>query len=197
MSGDVDTLAGTAANVPQTADAGWGHTWIDHYTNVPPVAMADVSSPGHTVRVNTPVTLTGSGSYDPDSFPAPAGVKSYGWTQTAGPSVALAGADSAAPSFTPTEPGGYTFRLVVNDGEDDSDEATSPERLGTVTVKAKSGGGSGGGGGGGGGGCSLTAGPTAAADALGWILPYLMLAGLGLAARLRHRTDKKRTATNL
>ena len=44
----------------------------------------------------------------------------YTWTQTAGTSVTLTGADTATPSFTPSVADTYTFQLVVNNGAENS-----------------------------------------------------------------------------
>jgi hypothetical protein len=96
-----------------------------------PVAVADVSTPGHTVTVGTPVTLTGSSSYDPDNYPG-GGIQSYSWAQEAGPAVTL---DAVMePQFTPALAGVYTFKLTVNDGADDSTDGSSPDNRVTVTV---------------------------------------------------------------
>jgi PKD repeat protein len=62
-----------------------------------------------------PATLDGSTSSDPDNEPAPL---SFNWTQTAGPTVTLTDANTATPTFTPDEPGSYTFNLFVSDGLD-------------------------------------------------------------------------------
>jgi len=68
------------------------------------------------------VTLDGSASHDVDGD-----TLSYSWTQIAGPPVDLHGAASARPDFiAPDVPIGgatLTFRLVVFDGQEDSDAA--------------------------------------------------------------------------
>ena len=80
--------------------------------NQPPAANA---GPDQTKNEQTLVTLDGSGSLDPDLDGL-----SYSWTQAAGPSVSLAGANTASPTFTaPNVAAGgafLTFQLVVNDG---------------------------------------------------------------------------------
>jgi VCBS repeat-containing protein len=79
--------------------------------NLAPVANA---GPDQTVRVSSLTTLDGRGSNDPDGFPAPL---TFAWVQSAGPaSVALNGAGTARPSFTPALAGLYVFTLTVNDG---------------------------------------------------------------------------------
>ena len=68
------------------------------------------------------MTLDGLGSSDPDGD-----ALSYAWTQTSGGTVALAGANTATPSFTAPElPGELVFRLTVTDPGDlsSSDGAT-------------------------------------------------------------------------
>jgi hypothetical protein len=90
------------------------------------------AGPDQTGQVGTAVTLDGSGSTDPDGQPSPL---SFAWTQTAGPPVTLAGAATAAASFTPTAGGTYSFRLTVSDGEsDDSDDVTVTVPQGSTVV---------------------------------------------------------------
>jgi hypothetical protein len=71
------------------------------------------------IAVGAEVILDGSASIDADNGPSPL---IYRWTQLRGPAVTLNGADTAAPSFTPTVKGSYQFSLVVNDGAIDSKE---------------------------------------------------------------------------
>lgn len=75
-----------------------------------PMAVAgsdQVVSPGASV------TLDGSASQDLDGT-----IVSYRWTQTAGPTVALAGADTPVATFTaPQESGTLTFMLEVTDDD--------------------------------------------------------------------------------
>ncbi len=77
-------------------------------TNRPPLAEAGSDQ---DVTVSSLVTLNGSGSSDPDNDPI-----DYAWTQTGGPTAALADNTTATPTFTPTEASTYMFSLVVNDG---------------------------------------------------------------------------------
>jgi len=79
--------------------------------NNPPVADAGL---GQTVHPGTPVTLDGSGSFDPDgNVPL-----SFSWTITSAPagSVAtLSDAGTITPTFTPDLLGDYAISLVVTD----------------------------------------------------------------------------------
>lgn len=86
-----------------------------------PVANAGAN---RTVATGTLVALNGSGS-DPDGDSL-----AYAWTLISGPIVALAGADTARPTFRPKVPGTYTFMLTVSDGFGSSATATV-----TITVK--------------------------------------------------------------
>jgi hypothetical protein len=93
--------------------------------NRPPVANAGSAQ---TVDERTVVTLNGGSSGDPDSDDT----ITYTWTQTAGPTVTLASAAGAQPTFTAPEVNGdtdLTFGLVVNDGLVDSASSTV-----TITV---------------------------------------------------------------
>lgn len=78
-------------------------------TNQAPIANA---GPDQVVTTNSPVTLNGSGSDDPDNNDP----ITYQWTQTAGTSVSLSSSTVANPTFTsPAASGLLTFRLVVTD----------------------------------------------------------------------------------
>lgn len=84
-------------------------------TNQAPVAQAGGNQ---SVNVGAAVTLDGSGSSDPDGD-----ALTYAWTQTAGPTVTLAGANTAKAGFTAAAAGTYAFKLAVSDGKASS-EAT-------------------------------------------------------------------------
>ena len=86
--------------------------------NQPPVANAGSNQ---NVFVGALVTLNGSGSSDPDNGPS---ALTFLWTQTSGPVVTLAGANTAMPTFTPAVSATYMFILVVNDGASDSAPAS-------------------------------------------------------------------------
>jgi PKD repeat protein len=79
-------------------------------TNQPPIANAGPDQlnldPGVTVL------MSGSGSSDPDGT-----ITSYQWTQTAGPTMTLTGANTATPSFVAplNTTATYTFTLTVFD----------------------------------------------------------------------------------
>ena len=78
-------------------------------TNQPPAANA---GPDQTVRVNSPVTLDGSGSSDPDGH-VPV---SYNWTQTGGDLVILSSNAISRPTFmAPGAPTVLRFSLTVTD----------------------------------------------------------------------------------
>ncbi|MBI3801419.1 MAG: hypothetical protein HY268_31155 [Deltaproteobacteria bacterium] len=85
----------------------------------PPPNEAPISYSGQdqTRCVGSPVTLNGADSFDPDNSPQPL---QFAWTQMSGPAVALTGATTPTPSFTPSVAGSYTFELIVNDGQLDS-----------------------------------------------------------------------------
>jgi subtilase family protein/K319-like protein len=108
------TVTVRAFNVPSGAQpfslVVTGNVAAGSGVNVPPVANAGADAGGFT---NTPVSLNGGASNDPDGGPS---ALSFAWTQTAGPAAALSGANTATPSFTPSVAGAYTFLLSVSDG---------------------------------------------------------------------------------
>jgi LmbE family N-acetylglucosaminyl deacetylase len=98
----VDPPAGT--NDPSPASA----TDTDELNHPP---SADAGS-NRTADAGAPVTLDGSASSDPDGD-----TLSYSWQQSGGtPTVALAGADTARPSFTAPAAAALAFELTVSDG---------------------------------------------------------------------------------
>jgi len=112
-------LSGTYVFV-LTVEDGFGGADSDFVvvtaTNAGPTANA---GPDQTVPKNTLVSLDGNGSSDPD-----ADALTFRWTQRLGPSVALAGDDTATPTFTPPLPGTYAFLLVATDVDNASAEDT-------------------------------------------------------------------------
>ena len=102
--------------------------------NQPPVANAGVNQ---TVDEGDPVTLNGTNSSDPNTCPTP-DTLSYAWTQTAGTSVVLTGADTATPSFTAPSvgPAGevLTFQLTVTDSTNLTDTATVNVTVSNVNI---------------------------------------------------------------
>jgi hypothetical protein len=113
----VDSL-GATLTFELTVDDGNGGTDTDSVNvivqnvNQPPVASAGSDQ---VVDEGTIVVLNGSASSDPDGD-----TLTFLWTQTAGPTVALSGVDTAAPSFTAPEVdptgGVLTLEVTVDDG---------------------------------------------------------------------------------
>lgn len=93
-----------------------GFTTLEAFTPFPPnrTPIAAAGADAFAAEFDV-VSLDGSGSADPDGEPL-----TYAWSQVAGPPVALAGADTAAPSFVAPAValGGatLTFQLIVSDG---------------------------------------------------------------------------------
>ncbi len=105
---------------------GTGTIRDDDGIPAPPVDTSGtpVADAGADLEVDpeAPVALDGSGSSDPDDD-----TLTFAWSRAAGAAVALAGTDTAAPSFTaPWQPGDLVFRLTVTDpdGLAASDEVT-------------------------------------------------------------------------
>ncbi|RME29209.1 MAG: hypothetical protein D6806_01720, partial [Deltaproteobacteria bacterium] len=100
--------------------------------NNPPVADA---GPDRQVEVGQTVTLDGSSSSDPDGDQL-----SYAWSFDSipqGSSARLSGADTATPSFQADVEGQYVVKLVVSDGQVDS----QPDTVTITATQAPSGGG--------------------------------------------------------
>lgn len=86
--------------------------------NRAPVAEASISADG-TVSQGTVVTLDGSASHDADGD-----ALTFKWTVTSAPEgTTLSDPSSATPTFVVEQEGAYEFRLVVNDGKEDSEPA--------------------------------------------------------------------------
>jgi len=93
--------------------------------NRPPVA---VISGGGSVQTGGSVSLSGSGSSDPDGDAI-----TYRWSQTAGPSGSFSNATAANTTFTaPNSAGSVTITLTVTDAKGLAGTATT-----TVTVNKK------------------------------------------------------------
>ncbi|HET7697241.1 MAG TPA: PKD domain-containing protein [Vicinamibacterales bacterium] len=83
------------------------------YVNAAPIAQA---GPDQFLTAQQPVTLSGTGSFDPDGLPAPL---TYRWIRRsapAGTTAELSNPTSATPSFYLDLEGRYEFELVVFDG---------------------------------------------------------------------------------
>ncbi|MEP3388176.1 MAG: carbohydrate-binding protein [Reichenbachiella sp.] len=83
---------------------------------------ADAGQDQNLPSGTTSTSLDGSGSSDPDAGP---GALTYSWTQVAGASVTISNSSAVSPTISGLADGeSYTFQLVVNDGEDDSNAST-------------------------------------------------------------------------
>jgi beta propeller repeat protein len=81
--------------------------------NRTPVAEAGTNQ---TCKKGDRITLNGSSSSDLDKTD----VLTYNWTQISGPNVSLSNAHAISPQFTASSWGTYVFKLIVNDGLEDS-----------------------------------------------------------------------------
>ena len=111
----INSVMDLAGNEGPAAEAS-----ADGAANQPPTAEA---GPPQTEVAGMEVTLAGSGD-DPDGNNDDL---TYSWALTGGTGITLSDANSAAPTFTPTAAGTYTFTLTVTD-------ADTPEGSGTDTV---------------------------------------------------------------
>ena len=106
--GQVDSVPDEVAIVVGEGGGGTGN-------NLPPIANA---GPDISTTLGQPVQLDGSASTDPDGD-----ALSYSWRRLiapAGSTAQLSDPQSPAPTFVPDLAGSYVFRLVVNDGLQDS-----------------------------------------------------------------------------
>ena len=82
--------------------------------NNAPIADAGEDS---TVNVGTLVTLDASDSLDPDG-----NTLNYAWSQVSGATVTLSNTAAVEPTFTPTVAGVLVFKVVVSDGQAESED---------------------------------------------------------------------------
>ncbi|MGB5928345.1 MAG: discoidin domain-containing protein [Cyclobacteriaceae bacterium] len=100
----------------------WGYSLFEFevYGQAGVSNQAPVANAGSDQNLSgqTSATLNGTASYDPDNGPS---ALTYQWAQTGGPAASLSGASAASPVVSGLQAGNnYTFRLIVNDGADNS-----------------------------------------------------------------------------
>jgi large repetitive protein len=117
--------SGACASEPACAGSAYAE-WLRRQYTVASETTGVVANAGYnqTTTPGVAVTLDGSGSSHAGS-----GTLNYAWTQIGGPTVALGGATTAAPSLTtPSHPTVLTFSLTVSD-------KTGSSRADTVVVR--------------------------------------------------------------
>ena len=119
-----------------------GYGWLSRqYVNGTTGTVAANAGADQVVAAGTLARLDASGSVG-------VGAVTYAWTQTAGATVALTGATTVSPTFTPTAAGTYTFQVAVTSGASTATDAvsvtvtrtdtTNVARLSGVTATASS-----------------------------------------------------------
>jgi hypothetical protein len=126
----------TAAGIDGTTLSSWHYGMVmQGDPTLRPATMGDArllaaAGADRQVNLGRQVTLDGTGTRNPEGLEL-----AWQWQQIAGPQVQLAGADQPVATFTPTQAGGYTFRLTVRAGE----LASSDDVNVTVVVAAPTG----------------------------------------------------------
>ncbi|MFC6873728.1 malectin domain-containing carbohydrate-binding protein [Halobellus marinus] len=116
-------IISTSNGATSTFDATWTNIGVEYVTppeNQPPVADAGADQ---AVDEGQQVTLDASESNDSDGDSL-----SYSWTQTAGSSVDLSGADTATPTFTAPDVDAdetLAFEVTVSDGTDSATDTVN------------------------------------------------------------------------
>jgi hypothetical protein len=128
--GAIADSANTQAESNEANNALAGNS-IQVIINTPPVANAGTDQ---TVNEGAPVTLNGSGTDGNGT------IASYAWTQTAGPTVTLSGANTASPMFTAPQIAAnttLTFRLTIRDNHGATASDTVNVVVRNVSVSGK------------------------------------------------------------
>ncbi|MFP4156160.1 MAG: DUF2341 domain-containing protein [Opitutales bacterium] len=103
--------------------SGWDEGQTARFSDISTSFGADPDNIGPTVSAGADFdgvrdeSVSLSGTVEDDGFPATPGETTLQWIQTEGPAVSLSDATVLDPSFTPTENGTYSFRLLAFDGE--------------------------------------------------------------------------------